>query len=257
MKPFFLLIPILATVLCIQTATAQEHRTYTCYRTTSSIRIDGKLNEADWEAAPLSEAFVDIRGVDYQPAPAQDTWMKMLWDDECLYIAGILRETDVTASLTERDAIIYRDNDFEVFIDPEGDGKAYFEFECNAFGTLMDLLMDRPYFRGGSFFLPWDCRGVRLKVHVDGKINDNRRPDLGWTVEMAIPFASLTYGSANPKSFPIWRINFSRVQWVVKEGPEENWVWNPTGKVNMHMPENWGYLKLIDEPVRPTVTKRR
>ncbi|MBQ9397385.1 MAG: carbohydrate-binding family 9-like protein [Bacteroidales bacterium] len=257
MKPFFLLIPILAGVLCIHTATAQEHRTYTCYRATGPIRIDGKLNEADWEAAPLSEAFVDIRGVDYQPAPAQDTWMKMLWDDECLYIAGILRETDVTASLTERDAIIYRDNDFEVFIDPEGDGKAYFEFECNAFGTLMDLLMDRPYFRGGSFFLPWDCRGVRLKVHVDGKINDNRRPDLGWTVEMAIPFVSLTYGSTHPKSIPVWRINFSRVQWMVKEGPEENWVWNPTGKVNMHMPENWGYLKLIDEPVRPSVTKRR
>lgn len=236
---------------------AQEHRSYTCYRTTGLIKIDGKLNEADWEAAPLSEAFVDIRGVDYQPTPAQDTWMKMLWDEECLYIAGILRETDVTASLTERDAIIYRDNDFEVFIDPEGDGKAYFEFECNAFGTLMDLLMDRPYFRGGSFFLPWDCRGVRLKVHVDGKINDNRLPDLGWTVEMAIPFASLAYGSVNPKSIPVWRINFSRVQWMVKEGPEENWVWNPTGKVNMHMPENWGYLKLIDEPVRPTVTKRR
>ena len=55
------------------TATAQEHRSYTCYRTTGPIRIDGKLNERDWKAAPLSEAFVDIRGVDYQPAPTQET----------------------------------------------------------------------------------------------------------------------------------------------------------------------------------------
>ncbi|MBQ5481694.1 MAG: carbohydrate-binding family 9-like protein, partial [Bacteroidales bacterium] len=185
-------------------ATAQEHRSYDCYRTTGPIRIDGKLNEADWQAAPLSEAFVDIRGVDYQPTPAQDTWMKMLWDDKCLYIAGIIRETDVTASLTQRDAIIYRDNDFEVFIDPEGDGKAYFEFECNAFGTLMDLLMDRPYFRPGSPRGGRNCRGVRLKVHVDGKINDNRRPDEGWTVEWAIPFASLAIGFDSPTKFNPW-----------------------------------------------------
>ena len=257
MKNCLWFIGMIVFLLAGMPANAQEHRTYTCFRATGTIKIDGKLTEADWEAAPLSEAFVDIRGIDYQPGPTQDTWMKMLWDDNCLYIAGIIRETDITASLTERDAIIYRDNDFEVFIDPEGDGKAYFEFECNAFGTLMDLLMDRPYFRGGSFFLPWDCRGIRVKVHIDGKINDNRRPDQGWTVEMAIPFASLAYGSVNPKSIPVWRINFSRVQWVNKEGPEENWVWNPTGQVNMHMPERWGYLKLVEEPVRKIITKRR
>ena len=245
------IILILTVVLsAFFTASAQEHRTYSCYRTTGPIRIDGKLTEADWEAAALSEAFVDIRGVDFQPAPAMETRMKMLWDDDCLYIAGILEEGDVTATLKDRDAIIYRDNDFEVFIDPDGDGKFYFEFECNAFGTLMDLIMDKPYNKGGSYFMPWDCKDIRLKVHVDGKINDARRADKGWTVEMAIPFASLAIGARNPKTIPVWRINFSRVQWLVNGAPEENWVWNPTGKVNMHMPENWGYLELVDKPVR-------
>lgn len=250
MKHRFSLLIVLSIVISCLAANAQEHRTYTCYRATGPIRIDGKLTEADWQAAPLSEAFVDIRGVDYQPAPAKETRMKMLWDDECLYIAGIISENDVTASLRQRDDIIYRDNDFEVFIDPEGDGKFYFEFEINAFGTLMDLIMDRPYFRGGTCFLPWDCRGVRARVHVDGRINDSRKPDKGWTVEMAIPFESLAYGQRNPRTIPQWRIDFSRVQWLVREGPEENWVWNPTGKVNMHMPENWGILIFSDTPVR-------
>ena len=145
-------------------AGAQSHRSYDCYRTTGKIKIDGKLDEPDWQAAPRSEAFVDIRGVDFKPAPTKQTYMKMLWDDECLYIAGIIEEDQVTASLTERDAIIYRDNDFEVFIDPDGDGKFYFEFECNAFGTLMDLIMDRPYNDGGNFFMPWDCKDVRLSA---------------------------------------------------------------------------------------------
>ena len=250
MKGSFLTLSVLVILLTGLAATAQEHRSYTCYRATGPLKIDGKLNEADWQAAPLSEAFVDIRGVDYEPAPKQETWMKMLWDDECLYIAGIIREDNVTASLKERDALIYRDNDFEVFIDPDGDGLFYFEFECNAFGTLMDLIMNKPYNKGGTFFMPWDCKGIRLKVHVDGKVNDARRSDAGWTVEMAIPFASLALGGVNPKRFRTWRIDFSRVQWLVPGGPEENWVWNPTGRVNMHMPENWGFLTFTDTPVR-------
>lgn len=240
---------LIALAACLSAA-AQPHRSYTCHRTTGPVKIDGKLTEADWQAAPLSEAFVDIRGVDYEPAPAQETHMKMLWDDDFLYIAGIIDETDVTASLTERDAIIFHDNDFEVFIDPDGDGKFYFEFECNAFGTLMDLIMDKPYSRGGNFFMPWDCKDVRLKVHVDGKINSAKRADKGWTVEWAIPFASLAIGFDSPTRHPVWRINFSRVEWVVKEGPEENWVWNPTGKVDMHLPENWGFVRFVEDPVR-------
>lgn len=250
MKTIRIILLLHTILLASLSAAALEHRSYACYRTTGPIKVDGKLTEADWEAAALSEAFVDIRGVDYQPGPAQETWVKMLWDDECLYIAGILREEHVTASLTQRDAIIYRDNDFEVFIDPDGDGKFYFEFECNAFGTLLDLIMDKPYHQGGKCFIPWDCRDIRVKVHVDGRLNGGRRADKGWTVEMAIPFESLTFGPRNPKSIPVWRINFSRVQWQTPGGPEDNWVWNPTGRVNMHMPDRWGYLKLVNEPVR-------
>lgn len=240
----------LALLLSCLLAAAQTPRTYDCYRATGKIKIDGKLNEPDWQAAPASETFVDIRGVDYKPAPTKETRMKMLWDDEYLYVAGIIDEDQVTASLTERDAIIYKDNDFEIFLDPDGDGKFYFEFECNAFGTLMDLIMDKPYKDGGNFFMPWDCKNIRLKVHVDGKINDARRTDKGWTVEWAIPFASLAIGFDSPTKFNPWRINFSRVEWLKKEGPEENWVWNPTGEVNMHLPAQWGCLNFVDEPVR-------
>ena len=114
---------ILIAMLSCLAATAQEHRSYTCYRTTGKIKVDGKLNEPDWQAAPLSEAFVDIRGLDYKPAPLQQTYVKMIWDDDFLYVAGSIEEAEVTASLTDRDAIIYRDNDFEIFLDPDGDGK--------------------------------------------------------------------------------------------------------------------------------------
>jgi hypothetical protein len=89
-----------------------------------------------------------------------------------------------------------------------------------------------------------------VKAHVDGRINNAKKSDKGWTVEWAIPFESLTIGFDNPRKYNPWRINFSRVEWLVKEGPEENWVWNPTGEVNMHLPDQWGYVEFIDTPVR-------
>lgn len=242
MNDWIPLVTLVILVGCTSAPQAQEPRNYLADKATGAIVIDGILDEPDWKKAPFSETFADIRGVDFQPAPTKRTRMKMLWDEEHLYIAGILDEDQVTGSLTERDAIVYHDNDFEVFIDPDGDGKNYFEIEVNALGTVMDLLMDRPYREGGQFFLPWDCRGLQVAVHVNGTLNDSI-PDQGWTVEMAIPFASLMVGFQDPKELSEWRINFSRVEWLVQGGPEENWVWNPTGVVDMHRPEHWGVLQ--------------
>lgn len=222
-------------------------RTYNAPKATGTITIDGILDEPDWANAPLSEAFADIRGVDFEPKPIKQTYMKMLWDDENLYIAGIIEEDNVTASLTEHDAIIYRDNDWEVFIDPDQDSRFYFEIEMNALNTVMDLLMDRPYKEGGKFFLPWDLRGLKTAVHVDGTLNDPSDTDKGWTVEMAIPIASLCveFQTAEELLKKDWKIGFSRVEWLKEGGPEENWVWNPTGVVDMHRPNLWGVLHFV------------
>ena len=55
-------------------------RTYNAPKATGAITIDGILDEADWQNAPLSDAFADIRGVDFEPKPIKQTHMKMLWE---------------------------------------------------------------------------------------------------------------------------------------------------------------------------------
>jgi len=211
----------------------QPVREYHCPRAASAVRIDGRLGEAAWEQAPWTEPFVDIRGEDHEPAPCLETRVKMLWDSQFLYIGANLEEPHVKATLRERDAIIWKDNDFEVFLDPDADGRNYFEIEINALGTVMDLLMDKPYAEGGNFVLAWDCKGLRSAV---------RRTGRGWAVELAIPFDSLAVGFQQPAELNGWRINFSRVEWLLEGGPEENWVWSPTGRVDIHVPERWGIL---------------
>lgn len=221
---------------------------YEAFRAVGKIKIDGKLNEGSWAKATPASPFKDIRGNEF-PAPAKDTEVKMMWDDEYLYIGAILQEDNIIARLSQRDTIIYHDNDFEVFLDPDGDGINYYEFETNARGTLLDLMLDKPYRSGGTFFIPWNCEGLKLAVCCDGTLNKPSDSDKSWSVEMAIPFSSLRRDFKDPRDFKLWRVNFSRVQWLVPGQPEENWVWAPTGKIDIHMPERWGFLRFIDAPV--------
>lgn len=220
---------------------------YVCYRTAGKIKIDGKLKEESWQNAGKTTSFVDISGEGFAK-PVYDTYAKMLWDDDYLYVGAVLEEKNIIAKLSQRDTIIYYDNDFEVFIDPDGDGHHYFEIENNARGVIFDLMLDRPYRSGGNFMIQWDCPGLQLAVHLDGTLNKQKDTDRQWSVEMAIPRKALTINFNNLlKAGNYWRINFSRVQWLKPGQREENWVWQPTGKIDMHMPDRWGFLYFSDK----------
>ena len=153
-------------------------------------------------------------------------------------------------------------NDFEVFIDPDGDTHQYYEFEINALGTEWDLLMIKPYRDGGPFVSAWDIAGLQTAVRVWGSINDPSDEDQGWSVEMAFPWAVLaeaTHKKVPPVDGDQWRINFSRVQWALADDlgkyvkiegrSPDNWVWSPQGLVNMHYPEKWGFVQFTAEVV--------
>ncbi|NSL89216.1 carbohydrate-binding family 9-like protein [Chitinophaga sp. Mgbs1] len=233
-----------------------EH--YVCYHITDSITIDGKLDEAAWQQVNWTNDFVDIEG-SKRPQPPLQTRVKMMWDQQYLYIAATLREPHIWATLRDHDAVIFHDNDFEVFIDPDGDTHQYYEIEINAFNTVMDLFMNKPYRNGGTAMLNWDTKGLKTAVHVNGSINQPGDTDKEWTVEMAIPFQAFRYFNSpeRPQDSSIWRINFSRVEWdtdirnnqyVKQRKPEHNWVWSAQDIINMHAPERWGYLLFTTQP---------
>lgn len=245
--------------------TIQPER-YTALRATGAIAIDGALDEPSWQQAPWTQAFVDIEG-DIRPAPRFRTRAKMLWDDDYFYIAALLEEPDVWATLRDRDAIIFHDNDFEVFIDPDWDTHNYYEYEVNAFATEWDLLLVRPYRDGAPAVHEWDIPGLRSATRVYGTINRPGDVDEGWSVEIAFPWDGLrrpTRANVPPREGDIWQVNFSRVEWEVEPAQdgdgyvkiqppkrEDNWVWSPQGLVNMHFPEQWGFVRFSQEPAGP------
>lgn len=236
-----------------------ESRAYICKRPLEPLVIDGLPNEQSWQLAQWTEDFVDIEG-DKQPSPNLQTRVKMLWDDDYLYFYAELEEPHIWANLKQRDTVIFYDNDFEIFIDPDGDTQAYYEFEINAFNTIWDLMLTRAYRDNGQAIDNWSISGLKTAVHIEGTLNEPSDKDKFWAVEVAMPWSALeeaAFKGKKPIAGDSWRLNFSRVQWdtEVKQGKyvklkdpkagkpvEHNWTWSPQRVINMHEPEFWGQL---------------
>ena len=244
----------------------QAPREYICQRALDPVVVDGRLDETSWALASWSEPHLDIEG-GAAPEPELLTRVKMIWDDEFLYVAALMEEPHVWASITERNAVIFNDNDFEVFIDPDGDGHEYYEFEMNALNTVWNLFLEKPYKNGGDAVIremPGQVSGVWIK----GTLNDPSDKDDCWTVEIAFPWSGMAeyaHGTCPPAGGEQWRLNFSRVEWgyEIRDGKyvrrpwpaarprasqEANWVWSPQGVINMHRPETWGVVRFSSYP---------
>jgi hypothetical protein len=241
------------------TASAAElPKSYVCHKVDHAINITGRGDDPVWRHAPWTDYFVDIQG-DQKPPPRFATRAKMLWNGQYLYVYAELEEPHVWGTLTRKNEVIFHDNDFEVFMDPESSGENYYEYEMNALNTIWELTLVKRYTRGGPAVSPTNLPGLIHRVFVDGTINDPDDIDRGWSVEIAFPFSGLATHKRNGPCPPVvgdtWRINFSRVEWTTEvvngvyhklKKPEDNWVWTPQGVVDMHQPEQWGHLKFVE-----------
>jgi hypothetical protein len=119
----------------------------------------------------------------------------------------------------------------------------------------------KAYKDGGPALNEWNIAGLKTAVNVDGTLNDPRDTDRSWTVEIAMPWIALAEFSRQacpPRNGDRWRVDFSRVEWQVEVAGEyrkvpntreDNWVWSPTGIIDMHRPEKWGLVEFTSASV--------
>ncbi len=133
-----LLIALPAIVLLTNTGTAQDRgpaRSMVAVRTDTPPVIDGKLDEPCWSQANVETDFTDYR---IEQLAKEQTFVRVLYDDENLYIAFECMEPDPNSivgverkydqSLREEDSITARFDTFH-------DHRCTYVFAVNTLGT--------------------------------------------------------------------------------------------------------------------------
>jgi len=239
---------IVFPLVFLHQASAQEIREYTVKRATSTITVDGRLNEADWSAAALTERFVLYA----DGAPTRlCTQAKFLWDDQYLYVGFLCEDPDVWATMTERDDHLWNGEVVEILCDPDGDSVNYFEVQVNPLGTVLDLFLAKPYYAGGVADLSWNLDSLKVGVWVDGTLNDSADVDSQWTCEVALPFNEIAFMAPTltcpPQSGDRWRILVTRYDYE-RTGLKRVEVssWNRTDSRGFHVPSKFGRITFSD-----------
>jgi len=267
-RPFILLTLLLSCgALAAQTGVPR----YRAARTMDPITVDGKLDEFTWAALPRAGRFHNIRDAESRPAATEAA---LAWDDFHLYVAFACADPIPWSGMYERDSFLWRHEVVEVFLDPDGDGRDYPELEVSPHNVVIDLLIPEP---PGPRTDPavaarWDIEGLRTAAS---------RSHAGWTVEIAIPWESLSEAGVSrpPRPGDRWRAGLYRIerpgglpraereaelqeklagadeesaaeiekQLEALTAEDEFQAWSPTEE-SFHEPERFGIIEFVLDP---------
>jgi hypothetical protein len=220
-------------------------------RKAKGLKVDGKLEEAAWKAAPTTGVFVDTMTGGTAPIKTE---AKMLWDDQNLYFAFENTDSDVWAGLNKRDDKLWTQEAVEVMIDADGNGKTYVELQVAPNGTLFDTYL--PERRRYEDALdpkrkPFDWNSkTKAAVKVDGTLNKRDDQDKGWTVEIAVPLADVNGLAKSAVKVPpvlgdMWRVNLYRMDGEKKD--QRFAAWSPPMEPDFHALGRFGQVVFADE----------
>lgn len=188
-----------------------QRRIIEAVRTNILPTIDGIIDEAVWQKAPVATDFVLMEPNEGQLAEAQ-TEVRILYDDDNLYFGIRCWEPEpekIVAELHPRDTDWFYPNDlFQIIIDTYRDHQNAYHFRINPLGVRADATSrkDGREDYDNSWDAVWEA-----KTHIDDK---------GWTAEVVIPFKALRFPNTDVQ---LWGINFGRYR---KNGGEDS-AWSP------------------------------
>ena len=199
------LIPGVVAALALGLAAAQEPSAppvaYTppkirVARASGPIVVDGDLSDAAWQAATPIEKWWETNPGDNVEPKVRNVG-RILYDDKYLYVALEFNDPDpkkIRAPYADRDNVDSTTDYGGIILDADNDRKSAILFLANPRGIQYDAMSSDA--GGGEDSSPdwfWDSAG---------KIDDK-----GWTLEIAIPFASLRYDQVSPQ---VWGMQLYR-----------------------------------------------
>jgi hypothetical protein len=215
---------------------------YDIFRASGPIVIDSKLDEPAWQRA---RSVTDFHFNWWNDGPKEQTVVKLLWDDENLYIGFYCHDKNISAKVVERHGPVSLDDSVEAFISPNPEKiRNYYGFEINVIGTMLNFIKADWY--KGPF--QWEPSGVRYRTSFHGlPVKQDSPTDDHWVLELAIPFSNFEKDAPHtpPRDGDTWRLNLNRAGGTTNA---QYSTWSPvsTEKPNFHVPEAFGWVRFVN-----------
>lgn len=199
LRPVLLLViaahlaPAQALMVAVPEDSARRH--LVARRATAPLVLDGRLDEPDWQRAPVASQFVQVRP-DYRLSTPYPSEIRVLFDDEHLYFGAFHRDSAGAALRMpdlRRDFGPQESDVFGITMGPMGDRRTVYQLQVTPLGSQADV---QAFDGGASFSFSWDAMW-RVRT---------TRSDSGWVAEVAVPWTSLRYAPG----LGSWDINFVR-----------------------------------------------
>jgi len=183
-------------LICIQTFGQEPERpAISSVVAGQAIRVDGWLNEEDWERADSINGLFMVEPV-VNGTPTFRTVVKILVSPKNIYLGVICFDDDpnaIVAFSKARDSKLEDEDYLKVILDTYGDGRNGYIFTINPFAARYDALVS---FNGESENPNWDG-AWDAQTQINGDF---------WSAEFRIPVSTLTYN----KSLDSWGFNIER-----------------------------------------------
>jgi hypothetical protein len=166
-------------------------------------RIDGKLDDPAWAAAPLTSAFTQKFPNEGAP-PSESTTLRVLYDEDAIYFAFDCPQkgSPVVEHLSRRDRLVEADR-VEIDLGTRHDRKSAFQFTVNAGGVLTDAVLFNDTDWSGDWDENWDAAVARTAA--------------GWSAEIRIPLRILRFSSAPVQSWDLQARRFVSARQEIDE----------------------------------------
>jgi hypothetical protein len=170
------------------------------------VVLDGRLDEAFWQRAVPASDFI-MQEPTLGGTPTERTEVRIMFDRDNLYMGVTAFDSEpnrLMGNTMKRDEFLSADDRFMWTIDTFLDQQTGYFFEMNPSGLMADAVMGPGMTNNREWDGIWDARA--------------RRSEIGWTLEIVIPFRTLNF---DPDA-PAWGINFQRT--VRRKNEESLWT---------------------------------
>jgi hypothetical protein len=217
-------------------------RSAECRWATGPIKIDGSLDEPAWQNA---EVFKDFAAYWLHRPAKTGTKARLLWDDNYLYFAAEMEDSDLYADVVQRNGMTWTNDVFELFFKPSVKKLAYYEFQVNAANTPLELFFPSRGSGGYQRFAPLTRFGMESAVKLDGTLNNPADQDKGWTVEGRIPLSAFLSSGDKPRPGAKWRFALCRYDYSVAFEQVETSSTARLTEPDFHRYEDYGELTFV------------